>query len=182
MGPSKILQTRLQNLILCKHTIEESAISQIPFIKALPIFRCKSFRKNLNDMFTIFRPISSSLLLFCCIQHLYPNNIEAYEALETEYIRISSSEFEAAVNAALLSDTVADATKGPFISEEGALNLSAVWACVRILSKPNSYTSRFALLHHLMVSCTLWGNGYARTTLQSVLTSYCTGTSYFWLA
>lgn len=105
----------------------------------------------------------------------------------------SSAEFEAAVNAVLLSDTVSDATKGPYISEEGALNLSAVWACVRILSetvgtlpvhlyrrtsngretvrqhpcsqilsKPNSYTSRFALLHHLMVSCTLWGNGYAR--------------------
>ena len=114
-------------------------------------------------------------------------------AFSREEKRISSSEFEAAVNAALLSDTVADATKGPFISEEGALNLSAVWACVRILSetvgtlpvhlyhrttdgretvrnhpcsyilsKPNSYTSRFALLHHLMVSCTLWGNGYAR--------------------
>ena len=114
-------------------------------------------------------------------------------AFSREEKRISSSEFEAAVNAALLSDTVADATKGPFISEEGALNLSAVWACVLILSetvgtlpvhlyhrttdgretvrnhpcsyilsKPNSYTSRFALLHHLMVSCTLWGNGYAR--------------------
>ena len=114
-------------------------------------------------------------------------------AFSREEKSISSSEFEAAVNAALLSDTVADATKGPFISEEGALNLSAVWACVRILSetvgtlpvhlyhrttdgretvrnhpcsyilsKPNSYTSRFALLHHLMVSCTLWGNGYAR--------------------
>lgn len=26
--------------------------------------------------------------LFCRIQHLYPNNIEAYEALETEYMRI----------------------------------------------------------------------------------------------
>ena len=86
------------------------------------------------------------------------------------------------MNAALLSDTVADATKGPFISEAGALNPSAAWACVRILSKPNSYTSRFALLHHLLVSCTLWGNGYARTTLQSVLANYCTGASYFWLA
>ena len=56
-------------------------------------------------------------------------------AFSREEKRISSSEFEAAVNAALLSDTVADATKGPFISEEGALNLSAVWACVRILSE-----------------------------------------------
>lgn len=107
--------------------------------------------------------------------------------------RTSSEEFETAVNAALLSDTVNDATKKPYISEEGSLNLSAVWACVRILSetvgtlpvhlyrktdsgreqvaghpcslilsRPNSYTSRFALLHHLMVSCTLWGNGYVR--------------------
>ena len=107
--------------------------------------------------------------------------------------RTSSEEFEAAVNAALLSDTVNDATRKPYISEEGSLNLSAVWACVRILSetvgtlpvhlyrktdsgreqvkshpcslilsRPNSYTSRFALLHHLMVSCTLWGNGYVR--------------------
>jgi len=107
--------------------------------------------------------------------------------------RTSSAEFEAAVNAALLSDTVSGITKKPYISEEGSLNLSAVWACVRILSEtvgtlpihlyrktdkgreqvrqhpcslilslPNSYTSRFSLLHHLMVSCTLWGNGYAR--------------------
>lgn len=103
-------------------------------------------------------------------------------AFSREEKRISSSEFEAAVNAALLSDTVADATKGPFISEEGALNLSAVWACVRILSKPNSYTSRFALLHHLMVSCTLWGNGYARTTLQSVLANNYIGSSFSWLS
>lgn len=107
--------------------------------------------------------------------------------------RTSSEEFEAAVNVALLSDTVNDATRKPYVSEEGSLNLSAVWACVRILSetvgtlpvhlyrktdrdreqvkshpcslilsRPNSYTSRFALLHHLMVSCTLWGNGYVR--------------------
>lgn len=97
------------------------------------------------------------------------------------------------MNAAILSDTVSDSVRKPIISEEGSLNLSAVWACVRILSetvgtlpihlykktsggreqvgshpcslilsKPNSYTSRFALLHHLMVSCTLWGNGYVR--------------------
>ena len=26
--------------------------------------------------------------MFCRIQHLYPNNIEAYEALEDEYERI----------------------------------------------------------------------------------------------
>ena len=107
--------------------------------------------------------------------------------------RVSSSEFEQAVNAALLSDTVSDNTAQRYISEEGSLNLSAVWACVRILSetvgtlpvhlyqrtsqgrekayshpahlllqRPNSYTGRFALMHHLMVSCTLWGNGYAR--------------------
>lgn len=107
--------------------------------------------------------------------------------------RISAEQIEQAVNDALLSDTVSDNTSRKYISEEGALNLSAVWACVRILSetvgtlpvhlykrtssgrekaaghpcihilhKPNSYTSRFALLHHLMVSCTLWGNGYVR--------------------
>lgn len=34
--------------------------------------------------------------------------------------------------------------------------------CIHILHKPNSYISRFGLLHHLMVSCTLWGNGYVR--------------------
>ena len=83
MGPSKILQTRLQNLILCKHTIEESAISQIPFIKALPIFRCQSFRKNLNDMFSIFRPISSSLLLF--------NNAFANSPIGSDHYRIHSA-------------------------------------------------------------------------------------------
>lgn len=107
--------------------------------------------------------------------------------------RVSAEQIEQAVNDALLSDTVSDSTSRKYISEEGALNLSAVWACVRILSetvgtlpvhlykrtssgrekaaghpcihilhKPNSYTSRFALLHHLMVSCTLWGNGYVR--------------------
>src|SRR5574344_456694 len=46
----------------------------------------------------------------------------------------NSAEFESAVNQALTADTVADATRRPYISEEGALNLSAVWACVRILS------------------------------------------------
>ena len=107
--------------------------------------------------------------------------------------RLSAEQIEQAVNDALLSDTVSDNTSRKYISEEGALNLSAVWACVRILSetvgtlpvhlykrtssgrekasghpcihilhKPNPYTSSFALLHHLMVSCTLWGNGYVR--------------------
>lgn len=107
--------------------------------------------------------------------------------------RISSSEFEAAVNQVLLSDTVDDALSKKYISEEGSLAISAVWACVRILSetvgtlpihlyhkttsgreqakghpcatilsKPNSYLTRFGLLHHLMMSCALWGNGYAR--------------------
>jgi len=107
--------------------------------------------------------------------------------------RISSEQFEQAVNQVLLSDTVADATKKPLITPEGSLAISAVWACVRILSetvgtlpihlyhktssgreqakshpcasilaKPNSYLTRFALLQHLMVGCTLWGNGYAR--------------------
>ena len=107
--------------------------------------------------------------------------------------RVVSAEFENAVNKALTADTVADATRKPYISEEGALNLSAVWACVRILSEtvgtlpihlykrtdkgrerqyshacykllqlPNSFSNRFDLMHHLMISCALWGNGYAR--------------------
>ncbi len=107
--------------------------------------------------------------------------------------RTSSSEFESAVNQVLTANTVADANSKPYISEEGSLNLSAVWACVRILSEtvgtlpihlykrtekgrerqythpchkliqtPNSYANRFDLMHHLMVSVALWGNGYAR--------------------
>ena len=106
---------------------------------------------------------------------------------------ISSAEFEAAVNKVITADTVADATRLPYITEEDALNLTAVWACVRILSEtvgtlplhlyrrtargrerqynhlchrfvqvPNSYSTRFDLMHHLMVSCALWGNGFVR--------------------
>ena len=105
----------------------------------------------------------------------------------------TSTEFESAVNQALTADMVADTARKPYISEEGSLNLSAVWTCVRILSdtvgtlpihlhkktvqgrerqynhpchrllqSPNSYSNRFDLMHHLMVSCALWGNGYAR--------------------
>ena len=48
---------------------------------------------------------------------------------------ISSAEFEAAVNKVISADTVADATREVYITEEGALNLTAVWACVRILSE-----------------------------------------------
>ena len=97
------------------------------------------------------------------------------------------------MNKVITADTVADATRQPYITEEGALNLTAVWACVRILSEtvgtlplhlyrrtargrerqydhlchrlvqaPNSYSTRFDLMHHLMVSCALWGNGYVR--------------------
>ena len=107
--------------------------------------------------------------------------------------RVSSSEMESAINKVLIANTIADATSKPYISEEGSLNLSAVWACVRILPEtvgtlpihlykrhekgrerqyshhchkliqsPNSYANRFDLMHHLMVSCALWGNGYAR--------------------
>ena len=106
---------------------------------------------------------------------------------------MTAAEFEAAVNHVITADTVADAVGRPYITEEGALNLTAVWACVRILSEtvgtlpmhlyrrtskgrerqydhpchhlvqiPNSYSTRFDLMHHLMVSCALWGNGYAR--------------------
>ena len=49
--------------------------------------------------------------------------------------RISSSEFEHAVNEVLLSDTVADAVKKNIITPEGSLAISAVWACVPILSE-----------------------------------------------
>lgn len=107
--------------------------------------------------------------------------------------RMTSSEFESAVNNTLLADTVSDNTRPVYVSEESSLAISAVWACVRILSetvgtlpihlyrrtsngrekakahpcshllqKPNSYLTRFSLMHHLMISCTLWGNGYAR--------------------
>lgn len=107
--------------------------------------------------------------------------------------RTTSAEMEDAINHVLTADTVADAVSKPYITEEGALNLSAVWACVRILSEtvgtlpvhlyqrtaqgrerqykhpcrrllqqPNSYSNRFDLMHHLMVSTALWGNGYVR--------------------
>lgn len=32
----------------------------------------------------------------------------------------------------------------------------------KLLSKPNTYQNKFDVLHHLMVSVCLWGNGYAR--------------------
>ena len=38
---------------------------------------------------------------------------------------ISSAEFEAAVNKVITADTVADATRLPYITEEDALNLTA---------------------------------------------------------
>lgn len=107
--------------------------------------------------------------------------------------RFLSSEFEDAVNKALTADMVADKTSRPVITPEGSLALTAVWACVRILSetvgtlpihlyrrmpkgrerqyahpsahilqRPNSYSTCFDLMHFLMISCTLWGNGYAR--------------------
>ena len=106
---------------------------------------------------------------------------------------MTSAEFESAVNDALLSGTVSDNTRTPIVTEEGALAITAVWACVRILSetisslpihlykrtekgrekitsstqlnvlnRPNEYSGRYALMQHLMIGCTLWGNGYAR--------------------
>ena len=105
---------------------------------------------------------------------------------------MTSAEFESAVNNALLSDTVSANTTRPVITEEISLSISAVWACVRILSetvgslpihlyrrtekgrekvvnvciyvlnRPNEYCGRFALMQHLMIGCALWGNGYAR--------------------
>ena len=105
----------------------------------------------------------------------------------------TSAEFENAVNKALTADVVKDATSRPAISQEASLSLSAVWACVRILSEtvgilpihlykrtdrgrerqythpchhilqtPNSYSNRYDLMHFLMISVTLWGNGYVR--------------------
>lgn len=83
--------------------------------------------------------------------------------------------------------------KDIYVSEENSLALSAVWACVRILSNtvailplhlyrktdtgrqkvtahpavsllqhPNDYWTTYDMLQFLMVSVTLWGNGYAR--------------------
>ncbi len=49
--------------------------------------------------------------------------------------RVMSAEFENAVNKALTADTVADATRKLYITEEGALNLSAVWACAGFFRK-----------------------------------------------
>lgn len=34
--------------------------------------------------------------------------------------------------------------------------------CNRIILRPNSYSNRFDLMHHLILSCALWGNGYVR--------------------
>ncbi len=48
---------------------------------------------------------------------------------------ISSVEFEAAVNKVITADMVADATRQQYIIEKGALNLTAIGACVRILSE-----------------------------------------------
>lgn len=48
---------------------------------------------------------------------------------------ISSAEFEAAMNQVITADMVADKTSRPIITPEGSLALTAVWACVRILSE-----------------------------------------------
>ena len=116
---------------------------------------------------------------------------------------LSSAEFEAAVNKVITADTVADATRQPNISEEaGACNLSAVWACVRILSetvgtlpmhlyqrtkkgrerqyqhpchhlvqKPNGYSTRFDLMHHLMISCALLGQWVCADLPRQILSA-----------
>ena len=107
--------------------------------------------------------------------------------------RMLSDEFENAVNKALTADMVGDKVSRPPITQESSLALTAVWACVRILSEtvgilpihlykrtdkgrerqyghpaglilntPNSFSTRYDLMHFLMMSCTLWGNGYAR--------------------
>jgi len=58
--------------------------------------------------------------LFLEVRMLYPTHEEAYEMLEEQHERISSQEFEQAVNQVLLSDTVSDATKKPLITPEGS--------------------------------------------------------------
>ena len=45
-------------------------------------------QQPLPQLLRSFQTTEGFHALFCRIQHLYPNNIEAYEALETEYIRI----------------------------------------------------------------------------------------------
>lgn len=42
----------------------------------------------LSQLLRSFQTTEGFHALFCRIQHLYPNNIEAYEALEDEYERI----------------------------------------------------------------------------------------------
>ena len=43
-------------------------------------------QQPLPELLRSFQSTEGFHALFCRIQHLYPNNIEAYEALETEYI------------------------------------------------------------------------------------------------
>lgn len=107
--------------------------------------------------------------------------------------RTLSDEVEGAIVKVLRSNLMDDVRNSIFISEESSLSLSAVWACVRILSEttatlpihlykkvksgrevqythpsfeviqtPNSYLNRYDILYHLVISCTLWGNGYVR--------------------
>ncbi|MFI3298759.1 MAG: phage portal protein [Rikenellaceae bacterium] len=112
--------------------------------------------------------------------------------------RNNLSELEKAINEVLARNIEADSLhRGDdhirHIHEESSLALSAVWACVRIISDsasmlpihlykrsesgrerdythpsyqviryPNDYSSRIDLIHFLVLSCTLWGNGYLR--------------------
>ncbi len=45
-------------------------------------------QQPLPELLRSFQSTEGFHALFCRIQHLYPNNIEAYEALEDEYERI----------------------------------------------------------------------------------------------
>ena len=45
-------------------------------------------QQPLPQLLRSFQTTEGFHALFCRIQHLYPNNIEAYEALEDEYERI----------------------------------------------------------------------------------------------
>ena len=62
----------------------------------------------------------------------------------------------------ILSETVGTLPVHLYRKTDRGRELASYHPCSLILSRPNSYTSRFALLHYLMVSCTLWGNGYVR--------------------
>lgn len=81
--------------------------------------------------------------------------------------RVSSSESEAAVSQVLLSDTVANATKRPVITPEGSLAISAVWACIRILSETVLYACIGILVLAVLLCVFAVLDGKFRTAVQT---------------